>query len=111
MAKKTVTTTEYTDDLDGGKADGTITFAFNGTSYEIDLSKSNARAFEKAMKPYLDAGRKVRATRGRGRAAGRSGGPKADLTAVRDWARENGYTVSERGRLASTILEAYEAAH
>lgn len=111
MAKKTVTMTEYTDDLDGGKADGTITFSFNGTNYEIDLSKSNARAFEKALKPYVDAARKVRATRGRGRSGSRGSGPKADLTAVRDWARENGYTVSERGRLAASVLEAYEAAH
>src|SRR5579875_671064 len=104
MAKKTVTTTEYTDDLDGGKADGTITFSINGTNYEIDLSKSNARAFEKVMKPYVDAARKVRAPRGRGRSGSRSGSPKTDLTAVRDWARKNGYSVSERGRLAATIL-------
>src|SRR4051794_16246493 len=42
VATKTVTITEYIDDLDGSKADRTIAFAFDDVSYEIDLSKRNA---------------------------------------------------------------------
>ena len=30
------------DDLDGGEASETVTFALDGTSYEIDLSGKNA---------------------------------------------------------------------
>ncbi|WP_444546483.1 Lsr2 family DNA-binding protein [Brachybacterium paraconglomeratum] len=30
---------------------------------------------------------------------------------IREWARENGHDVSDRGRLAATIIEAYDAAH
>jgi hypothetical protein len=53
MARNVVTTTTYTDDIDGSTAAGTVSFAFDGTHYEIDLSKRNAAAFEKAMRPYL----------------------------------------------------------
>ena len=108
MAKTVVTTTEYTDDIDGSRAEGTISFSFQGSSYEIDLSKANTRAFEKAMAPYIGHARRARASRGRGRA--RSGG-KHDLSAVRTWASENGYHVAPRGRVAAEVLEAYDAAH
>ena len=108
MARRTVTTTEYTDDIDGGPAAGTVQFAFDGTNYEIDLSRSNVKAFEKAVSVYVGHARKVRGTR---KASANRGGSKHDLSVVREWARSNGYEVSERGRVASTVLEAYEAAH
>lgn len=110
MAKRIVTETTYTDDLDGSTASGTITFAYEGTNYEIDLSKRNAAAFEKAVRPYVDAARKVRNSRTK--ASTRSGsGSGHDLAAVRAWASENGYDVSERGRVAAAVLDAYDAAH
>jgi len=109
MARKTVTTTDYTDDLDGSPASATIRFGFDGGSYEIDLNKTNARAFGKALKPYVDAGRKVRP---RPKASSR-GKPAAthDLAAIRDWAKNAGYDVSDRGRVATAVIEAFEAAH
>src|SRR4051794_6027373 len=112
MATKSVTVTEFIDDLDGGKADRTVTFAVDGTTYEIDLSKRNAAAFAKALKPYVEAGRKVRrpgktATRGTARRSRQNG---SDLAAVREWARANGHTVSDRGRIPAAILEAHAAA-
>ncbi|MSW71652.1 MAG: Lsr2 family protein, partial [Actinobacteria bacterium] len=30
---------------------------------------------------------------------------------IREWARKNGHTVSDRGRLSGRVVEAYEAAH
>ncbi|HEX9302514.1 MAG TPA: histone-like nucleoid-structuring protein Lsr2, partial [Casimicrobiaceae bacterium] len=41
MAKKVQVT--LVDDIDGGNAVETIGFALDGSSYEIDLSKSNAK--------------------------------------------------------------------
>jgi len=35
------------DDLNGGPADETLRFGFDGTEYEIDLSAKHARAFRK----------------------------------------------------------------
>src|SRR5207244_2029727 len=67
MAKTVIT--QITDDLDGSNGAETISFAYRGTSYEIDLGRKNASAFDKLMKPYVDAARKVTAARGRRRAS------------------------------------------
>jgi hypothetical protein len=108
MAKRTITTIELTDDVDGGKAERTIAFGFDGANYEIDLSKKNATAFEKVLRPYVDAARKVgRSNTRRGR---RASAPVRDLSEVREWARANGHAVSDRGRVPAAVLEAYDAA-
>lgn len=106
MAKRVVTTTEYVDDLDGGRAEGTVRFSYDGVAYEIDLSKANTRGLAKELKPYIEAGRRVRSSRQRS-GSGRS--TKHDLGAIREWATKNGFEVSTRGRIAATVLEAYEA--
>lgn len=70
MAQSTIV--YLTDDIDGSDADETIRFAFDGKSYEIDLSKKNAAALRRAIKPYLEAGRSAgrQSARGAGRATG-----------------------------------------
>ena len=40
------------DDLDGGEADETVTFALDGKTYEIDLTTSNADKLRSALEPY-----------------------------------------------------------
>jgi hypothetical protein len=44
---------------------------------------------------------------------GRSGATtdRAQTQAIRDWARRNGHQVSDRGRIPSTVLEAFNSAH
>ncbi len=97
------------DDLDAGSADETVRFGLDGAQYEIDLSTDNAKNLRAALKPYLDAGRKVGGGRaGRPRAAGSARNNEA--AQIREWARNNGYNVSERGRVNSEIIEAYRAA-
>ncbi len=113
MAKTVVTT----DDLDGSPNAETVTFSFDGRSFEIDLSKKSRTALEKALKPYIDAGRAVGSARnsrsggssssGRGRSRRSS---SVDLAAVRAWAAENGIAVSDRGRISASVLEQYQAA-
>lgn len=105
MARQVVTTTTLTDDIDGSTASSTIAFSYEGTNYEIDLSKANAKAFEKTMALYVGHARKVRNTR---RTSPRRANA-TDLGAVREWARANGYDVSDRGRVSAVILEAYAA--
>jgi Lsr2 len=103
------------DDLDGGEADETVTFALDGVSYEIDLTSDNADKLRKLLTPYVDSGRKTggRAGRGRGRGArGAAGGGSAQDTAkIRAWAKEHGYEVNDRGRVPAQIREAYDKAH
>jgi hypothetical protein len=111
MAKRIITTTEFTDDLTGGKAEGTIGFALEGKNYEIDLNKSNANALRKALKPYIEVARTVRGS-GKGRVrTGASGSGRSDLDAIRTWARKNKLHVADRGRIAASVIEAYDAAN
>ena len=108
MAVRTVTILE--DDLDG-KEDATVetvTFSFEGASYEIDLSKKNRDAFEKALTPYLNAARKApKATTARRSPAKSS----EDLDAIRAWAKDNGHEVADRGRIAQSVKDAYYASN
>lgn len=99
------------DDLDGGPADTTVSFAFEGTAYEIDLNSGNAAKMRDAFAPYIGSARK--AGRGGGRravsASRRSSGNRTND--IREWARDNGFTVNDRGRLSREVVDAYEAAH
>ncbi|KTR95525.1 hypothetical protein NS220_05765 [Microbacterium testaceum] len=107
--------THLVDDLDGSvleEGEGKqITFSVEGRAYEIDLSNRNADKFYDAVAPFVDAARSVSRTATnarRPRAARRDN--DVDLGAVREWARANGHTVSDRGRVPATVLEAYSAA-
>ncbi|MEV4439823.1 Lsr2 family protein [Streptomyces sp. NPDC049577] len=101
------------DDLDGGEADETVTFALDGKTYEIDLNTDNADKLRAALEPYTKSGRRTggRAAAGRGkvRAAASAGSP--DTAKIRAWAKENGYSVNDRGRVPAEIREAYEKAN
>ncbi len=109
MASRTITT--LTDDIDGSDADETVTFAFKGSQYEIDLSKQNLDKMVKALQPYTTAARKLGGrTSGTGRTTNR-GADKDQLAKIREWARTNGHSVSHRGRISAAIQEAYHAAN
>lgn len=110
MAKTTIT--HITDDLDGSKDATEVAFSYNGTDYTIDLSKENLAAMEKALKPYLDAATKVssRTSSRRGKSSRSTSGSR-DLAEIREWAREQGIEVSDRGRVASIVIEQYDATH
>ncbi len=100
-----------TDDLDGGEADESVQFAIDGVTYEIDLSEANAEALREALAPYVAAGRRVGGRASRRAPAARPVSERTDLSHLRAWARENGYQVSDRGRVSSEVRAAYEAAH
>ena len=98
------------DDLDGSDATQTVSFALDGTSYEIDLNDKNAAGLRDALATYVGHARKVSgARRGRRSAASSSNGHSAKE--IRDWARSNGQKVPERGRIPGDVREAFEAAH
>ncbi|MEZ0166385.1 Lsr2 family protein [Kineococcus sp. LSe6-4] len=107
------------DDIDGNEASETVTFALDGVNYEIDLSDEHAAALRDAFAPWVGHARRVGGRSSSGRksssgsrpAAKASEGPERDTGEVRTWARENGYTVSDRGRISAEILQAFDAAH
>ena len=107
--KKTKKIVEIVDDFYGTPADQTVRFAFNGASYEIDLSREHFEEFAEAIQPYIKAGRKVGSTRRRGNA----GNPTQRLenAKIRAWAKEEGLELSDRGRIPAPIVEAYHKAN
>src|SRR5947208_2390380 len=97
------------DDLDGSDATQTVSFALDGTSYEIDLNDKNAGALRDALATYVGHGRRVTAARGRRRTSA----PASTSSAreIREWARSHGHDVPQRGRIPADVREAFEAAH
>ena len=99
------------DDIDGGEAQETVSFSLDGVSYELDLSKKNAAKLRDSFAQYVASARRV-SGRGRGRGRGRAGATRGtDTSAIRQWARDQGLKVSDRGRVPADILAKYEAAH
>ncbi len=97
------------DDIDGSEASETISFGLDGTTYEIDLGAKNAAALRDAFAPYVGHGRKVSGGAKRSRRSSVSSlGPSTKE--IRDWARSNGYELSERGRVSAEIRQAFDAA-
>ncbi|GAA1488288.1 histone-like nucleoid-structuring protein Lsr2 [Brachybacterium sacelli] len=107
MARKTYV--ELVDDLDGGTAAETVSFAVDGVAYEIDLSEDNAVKFREELGGWVAKARRVGGRRSRGTGS-RSAGSN-DSARIREWAREAGYEVPDRGRISGTIRKAYEEAH
>ncbi|GGN52503.1 Lsr2 family protein [Streptomyces kronopolitis] len=101
------------DDLNGGEADETVTFALDGKSYEIDLSDSNAAKLRESLADFVKAGRRTggRASSGRGKSRAAASGGSQDTAKIRAWAKENGYNVNDRGRVPADIREAFEKAN
>lgn len=97
-----------TDDIDGSEAGQTVKFGWLGAEYEIDLNDKNFASFEKAINKYVAAGRKVR---GGARARSKTASADVDLAAVRAWAKDAGYEVSDRGRVSGAVLDAYKASN
>ncbi|WP_440220941.1 histone-like nucleoid-structuring protein Lsr2 [Dietzia sp. MNB45] len=105
-------------DLSGeelGESGESIQFSIGSDQYQVDLSDDEAAAFHEALQPYIDvatktAGRGVRKSGG-GRQSSGTGMSKDELQAIRNWANENGYEVSNRGRIKQEIVDAYRAAN
>ncbi|OZM71839.1 nucleoid-associated protein Lsr2 [Amycolatopsis antarctica] len=109
--------THWLDDLDGSDADETVSFELDGITYEIDLSAENADELRDALARYVEYGRRIG---GRKRKATRAASPAAtpELTQaesrqlnkkIRAWAIDNGYEISERGRIPADVIDDYEA--
>ncbi|WP_020666964.1 histone-like nucleoid-structuring protein Lsr2 [Amycolatopsis nigrescens] len=99
------------DDIDGSEADETVEFALDGVTYQIDLSEDNAGELRDALAQYVEHARR---SGGRKRTGGRAGGTGRPASAdreqnqvIRAWARDNGFDISDRGRIPSEVVEAY----
>ncbi|MFI6640254.1 Lsr2 family protein [Streptomyces sp. NPDC050504] len=104
MAQRVVVT--LSDDIDGGEAAETVSFALDGKSYEIDLNQANAKKLRKSLAPYVAAGRK----QSKSGKTYRHTSVDPDPAAVRAWARSRDMEVPARGRIPKKVYEAFNAA-
>ena len=95
------------DDIDGSGAAETIPFGLDGARYEIDLNSGHAQELRKALEPFVKAARRVSAPAGRPR---NRRGDDARNKEIRNWAREKGLDVNDRGRIPAPVVAQYEAA-
>jgi hypothetical protein len=136
-----IVTIEYVDDLEGTSIDAesvdTVDFSYRGQDYTLVLTKKNGAQFDKDVSRYITAAKKAqsrdartarktakpaprkartpipstrRKASPRKRAEAVISGPER-TRAIRQWAADNGHTVSTRGRMPAAVLQAYDAAH
>jgi len=114
MAQKTVVTVVCDLPHDGEiEGNETVSFAFDGASYEVDVCSAHAKELHDTFAAYAEHARRVSsAVSGGGRRRKVRTGPGRERSSeIRAWARQRGHKVSERGRIPATIISEYEAAH
>jgi nucleoid-associated protein Lsr2 len=103
---------ELVDDLDGGPAEETVAFALDGVEFAIDLSAANAARLRDTLAEFVGHARRTGGRKARGRVATNgSGNGKPDTQAVREWARSQGETVADRGRVPQALVMRFQEAH
>lgn len=113
MAQKV--TVQLVDDVDGSEAESTVEFGLDGVDYTIDLSTDNAAKLRDALASYVSSARRVGGRKRSGAKAGKAAAAPSTADrernqAIREWAREQGKQVSDRGRIPSEVVEAYDKA-
>lgn len=110
MAQKVLV--EMVDDLDGSTADESVQFGLDGVTYEIDLSDKNAAELRDSLAQYVEHARRTGGRKRTGAAVARSatagGTDREQNQAIRAWARKQGLDVSDRGRIPTSVIEAYQ---
>ena len=101
MAQKVQTL--FIDDLDGSKAEGTVSFGLDGTNYQIDLNARHAQALRDSLERYVRAAR---------RPAGAGAGHRPAGWTARGCqrARAQGIEVKNRGRVPAELMVQFRAA-
>lgn len=110
MAKQTIT--HLIDDLDDtSPADETVQFGLDGKRYEIDLTGANATRLRDGLAEFVAAARKAARPDKDKPAKPDHPGKRSDRdqnAAIRQWVRDNGGDIADRGRIPDDILAAYE---
>lgn len=99
----------------------TVTFGYDGYTYAFELCEQHLEEVNEIFQAWIgaarlaDGGRRRRssassATPARSR-RGASGASANGSSDVRTWARNNGFSISERGRIPAEVRRAYEEAH
>lgn len=97
------------DDIDGTEASETINFGLDGVEYEIDLSDKHAQELRDALANWVSHARRSGGRQKTQRSNTSSNShSKEELQEIRNWARDNGAQVSDRGRVPAVVLDAWK---
>lgn len=106
MRETKTVTTYFCDGRHGSKrveAVAGFSFELDGDKGQVDVCPDHLKELRKLLRPFLPANGKRSSKRSKSASTG-------DVAAIRQWAKDNGYEVSERGRIAQAVREAYAAA-
>lgn len=105
MAQKVTTIVDITDDIDGTPDAKTVKFGLDDKQYTIDLNAEHEASLREFLALFIG-----HATVASGKSARKTTRSTSRSIEIREWARRNGHDVPERGRIAQSIVDAYEAA-
>src|SRR5256885_1832827 len=114
MAQKVIV--ELVDDLDGTASEdiSTVSFSLDGADCEIDLTEENAESLRAALEEFVAAARRtggrIKRNAGTKSSPSRPGASREQTKAIREWARQNGFELADRGRIPANVIQAYEEA-
>lgn len=102
----------HVDDLTGadipdGEPIETRSLTWKGKNYELDLTVDSATKVDAALEQIIKNATPVT---GRGNGA-RTASSRQEAGKIREWARNQGLKVADRGRLNPAITAAYKAGH
>jgi hypothetical protein len=92
-----------------------VELSYGGADYRTDLCRQHADELATVLEPFLAPAERVEGRR-RASASGDGRGARrparrdpVQVSAIRTWARENGYEISDRGRIPREIEDAYNS--
>jgi hypothetical protein len=102
MAQRTII--ETVDDIDGTiipeGQEPTVKFGLDGATYEIDLNDDNRDAMHRALEPWIARARRLSGPK---REKPKNARSKEQTQAIRQWAIDSGYQISDRGRIPGDV--------
>ena len=98
------------DDLDGTPAEGTVRFGLDGTDFEIDLSAGHEQALRGVLAPYIKAARRGPGPQRPSRRKRTAGTGDPGSAQIRDWAKNQGIDVKDRGRIPAELVVKFKEA-
>jgi hypothetical protein len=99
MARKT----DIIDDYDGSKGASERFFSIGDRDYTIDLTDANWEAFLESISKF----RRVAPIAKKSRKNASPIRDPEDKPKIRQWAKDTGYELAERGRFPNELVEAY----
>lgn len=99
------------DDIDGSDADETVSFSLDGAEYVIDLTNAHASEMRNILAPFIEKARKPSSIRlPNEHRGGDNRTSREEARQIRDWAKQKGIEVTDRGRIPRDLAEAYREA-